>query len=347
MKKAGRISNILVGSMLLFALHPVTRISANPREPLTSSGWDDFLKSDASSGPDLGSGEPGLAGMEPSGGFFPERWARLTLQSVALVSMQQVASAQNPAENEDRSVSEPPMGGPPAPSVLSSPDPQAFRALAAGAILRGFLDRGVVVAGDDEREMLGPGDRIYLRPSRVPLQPGQEWALVRAVRKVSHPVTHQELGFLIKVVGEMKVIRLADGLAEGRIIQAFDEVQAGDGLFQIPTPNEETRSKRPEGLTGVIVETAEDRVGSGFLDIVYLDRGKRDGVAPGDRFSILRSGRNMTIVDAPSKEDHLPDRRIGELEIVSSQEETSTARVTQSNEPIERGDHLALLPSRP
>ena len=63
---------------------------------------------------------------------------------------------------------------------------------------------------------------------------------------------------------------------------------------------------------------------------VYLDRGREDGIRPGDRMEIVRSGGS------------LPQRVVGELKILSLEDRTATALVTKSMSRILKGDRFQV-----
>jgi hypothetical protein len=216
-----------------------------------------------------------------------------------------------------------------------------FHLMKLGAILPGALGaEGVVVGREDERQMFGTGDQIYLRPTGNPFEPGEHRFIFRFIRNVYHPLTGRYLGKLVRILGEAKILKLQEGFALAEVIRSADVIQPGDSLLPIPEEAEAAAGTAPEGLTGVVVATPDERIGSASLDVVYIDLGKEDGIGPGDRFSILRAGRKASVSQIESV--RLPSRQIGELQVVKSQEHTSTAVILRSDEPVFRGDRLLV-----
>jgi chemotaxis protein MotB len=70
-------------------------------------------------------------------------------------------------------------------------------------------------------------------------------------------------------------------------------------------------------------------------NVVYLDRGREDGVRPGDRMDIVRSGGS------------LPQRLVGELKILSMEDRTATALITKSISRILKGDRFMVKSHTP
>jgi chemotaxis protein MotB len=65
-------------------------------------------------------------------------------------------------------------------------------------------------------------------------------------------------------------------------------------------------------------------------NVVYLDRGREDGVRPGDRMEVIRTGGS------------LPQRVVGELKILSVEDRTATAVILRSVSRILKGDRFKL-----
>ncbi|HZC68149.1 MAG TPA: OmpA family protein, partial [Nitrospirales bacterium] len=66
--------------------------------------------------------------------------------------------------------------------------------------------------------------------------------------------------------------------------------------------------------------------------IVYIDRGEMDGVALGDRFSVIRPGRRLSLMTKN------PDVVHAEVKVIGLQPRTATAYVMKSTDAIDRGD---------
>ena len=70
-------------------------------------------------------------------------------------------------------------------------------------------------------------------------------------------------------------------------------------------------------------------------DVVYLDQGEADGVDQGDRFEVY--AYPLTIDE---DEEDINPHVIGEIAIISIQEETSTGVVMNSTEPLFPGQKI-------
>ena len=91
-----------------------------------------------------------------------------------------------------------------------------------------------------------------------------------------------------------------------RITLSFDAAMKGNMLtpYQEPSlifPATQTQAKN---ISGSILEVTDRRTISGQVDVVYLNRGKEDGVAPGDRFTVYGEPNRETGVTRAIGEVH-------------------------------------------
>jgi hypothetical protein len=151
------------------------------------------------------------------------------------------------------------------------------------------------------------------------------------------------MGNLVKILGELIIIDINEQTATGKIIDSFDYITRGDRLesyAEIEIPNiSSDRVSSPVGIKGYIVEVMDKKVSNAQMDIVYLDKGLTDGLNAGDRFKVVAVG-NKTTVPSTGREINLPDQIIGEVQIISIQENFSAALITKSVKDIKRGDMI-------
>ena len=103
----------------------------------------------------------------------------------------------------------------------------------------------------------------------------------------------------------------------------------------VPPTDEEATVDRPSSVDveGRVVEF-QSNMGSMTMvaqrNIVYLDRGREDGIRSGDRMEVVRSGGN------------LPQRIVGKLKVLSLEDRTATALITKSISRILKGDRVMV-----
>jgi hypothetical protein len=86
--------------------------------------------------------------------------------------------------------------------------------------------------------------------------------------------------------------------------------------------------------------------GAAEFNVVYLDRGKVDGVEVGNTFEVVRSGDPLyEPIDRPLNTPNLPREVIGQLVVFDAQERASSAYVKRSIFELLVGDHVEMRPT--
>jgi chemotaxis protein MotB len=196
-----------------------------------------------------------------------------------------------------------------------------------------------VITGDNQTTgdhmILGSGDILYLRlknPGNVAL--GDLFTIYKRPHKVFHPVTGQYMGHLVNRLAVVQVNDVHKDLTTVQIVRAYAAVSPGDPVMKFVLPTDEGEAVgNPSGgdAEGRVVEFQSNLGIMNMVaqrNIVYLDRGREDGVRPGDRMDIVRSGGSI------------PQRVVGELKILSVEDRTATALITKSISRILKGDRF-------
>jgi chemotaxis protein MotB len=211
-------------------------------------------------------------------------------------------------------------------------------AFAAGAIQKTTPRDGIVnlVTGDNQttgnRMILGKLDQLYLKldhPEDAAV--GDLFTIYRRVRKVFHPSTREYLGFVTIRLAVVKVVQVDPNLTTVEVVRSYGTISPGDLVMRFsppPAAEESTAAADVSNVSGMIAELQSDKtmtlVSQG--DVVYVDRGREDGVKPGD------------LMDLHRKSPGLPSRKIGQLKILSAEDRTATAKIVKANTRVMRGD---------
>ncbi len=209
-----------------------------------------------------------------------------------------------------------------------------------GMISAGFVsdepssDRLVESAIDPEKTLMGYDDEVFIKvKSRQDVKVGDRFLIYRPDHTVKHPVTNRSYGPMNIVLGILKVTAVREsGIHTARITTSFDDAERGDLLtpYQEPELLYPTKDKKTKDLSGYLLDVRDRRRINGQVDIVYLDKGKVDGVDPGDVFTVqVDNGSSTKIL-----------RSVGEVQVFLVKERTSTAVVRKSNDVIGRGDRF-------
>jgi chemotaxis protein MotB len=216
-------------------------------------------------------------------------------------------------------------------------------AYSSGSIQRSTPQDGFVnvITGDNQTTgdhmILGSRDVLYLRlknPGDV--APGDLFTIYRRAHKVFHPTTGQYLGHLVNRLAVVQVSQIDKDLTTVEIMRAYAAVSPGDPVMKFVLPTDEGAAVDQPSAGDVAGRVVEYQSNMGMMNlvaqrnVVYLDRGREDGIRPGDRMEVVRSGGS------------LPQRVVGEVKILSMEDRTATALITKSTSRILKGDRFRV-----
>ncbi len=144
------------------------------------------------------------------------------------------------------------------------------------------------------------------------------------------------VGSQIKVKGVIKVVETASITSKAVVEQAFNPIRVDDLIVPFP-------ERRPpmialnyvppkKDIHGYILGNRDNTLMFITNEVVFLDQGEEDGVEVGDRFEIY--AYPLTIDE---DEDDINPEIIGEIAVISIQEDTSAGVILNVTEPIITG----------
>jgi chemotaxis protein MotB len=219
---------------------------------------------------------------------------------------------------------------------------EAALRFAAGSIRQTTPQDGIVnfMTGDNQttgnRMILGwrESDILYLKlvhPQEAAI--GDLFTIYKKVHKVFHPRTKEYMGYLVNMTGVVRVIENDPRLTMVQIVRAYAPVSPGDPVMRFVPPSLEESASEVLVSTdseGMIVDLQSDKnmslVGQG--NVVYLDRGRADGIHAGDRLEVFRVGGS------------LPRRKVGEVKVISCEDRTATAVIARTTSRVFVGDRV-------
>ncbi len=231
------------------------------------------------------------------------------------------------------------------PGIDSVRFSEAALAFSSGAIQKASPIDGIVnlITGDNQstgnRMLLGKRDSLYLKlnnPADVAV--GDLFTVYRRVRKVFHPLTKEYLGFVMNRSAVVKVTAADHALTTVEAMLSYGPISPGDPVmrFVAQAPDMETSpGVNISDLEGMIIELQADRTMTlvSQSNVVYLDRGREDGLKSGDLLDIHRHSAG------------LPPRKIGQLKVLSMESHTAAAIVLKANTRVIKGDRFKLVGS--
>lgn len=212
----------------------------------------------------------------------------------------------------------------------------------SGFVVSRLEDKGVIIGSWDKKVILSDNDVIYINRKNNPaIANGDKYTVYKVVRQVIHPITEKKVGYLVKILGVVQITDVKKDVATGAIIRSFDYIGYGDKLmpYKKAAVTDELLKEKASArkLRGYIVEVKDEKIQNAQLDVVYIDKGTRDGVTIGERFVVVRPGLK-TSKYSPGEGMKLPGQIVGELKVLSVQEGTAAALILNSVRTITKGD---------
>ena len=126
-------------------------------------------------------------------------------------------------------------------------------------------------------------------------------------------------GRVVVPSGIVRVIEVAGSIVRGEVTAQYERIADGRVILPLP-PYRDIGDVRParieNGMRGSIVAVRDLHPVPLLRDVVFIDRGRVDGIVPGDVFEVL----------APSLDPDVPPwRRVAVMEIVRVNERSASA----------------------
>lgn len=193
--------------------------------------------------------------------------------------------------------------------------------IASGWIAAEFPGVGEIAYSPIDKDIVGEGDTVYLKINSDHAS-DKRFFTIRDIKEVRHPGTGKKMGHLMRVTGILEVNGMDNNMPKAVITSSFEEIHTGEALlpYQDMEPPLAPEYPRTPNVSGLIVESNFDNSLTGEGDIVFLDKGKSDGLEIGDIFSVT--------ADSP------PRQSLGTAQVVTLQQTTAAAVIRTSSSEI-------------
>lgn len=229
---------------------------------------------------------------------------------------------------------------------------------------------GTLVGSPDDQMLLSEGDDVYLKleeekdedDKERTVSVGQVLTVFQVIRKVG---SGKASGDLVSVRGSVRVDRYnpKTRMVKGRIVESLDVIERGAKVgavqrrFDVVPPRQSDKDIEAHLLASVYPYQLY-----GQHQVVFIDKGKEEGVEEGMRlFAVRRGDRWVQSINGAGPmaklrprveddraaqvdkleygvdEDLLPDETYAELRVLSVRDHTAVAMVTVALYEIERG----------
>ena len=245
-----------------------------------------------------------------------------------------------------------------------------------GFIIDAPVPMNLYVSGTEEDEINNyshTGTLLYVNGPGVPaLKIGELYSVVRPEGKLKDPVTGDAVGVYHKELGTVRIEAARNDGATASVVYSCGVMLKGDLLVPASAkppvkfdgkPSDHLTPYNPQGLQSTIVIGKDGIQEMGAGDFCFLALGSRDGIKPGDRFTIYRpqppfDARHLEVdgsmaglsyerargisyrrvlTDALSRRS-VPPRVLGDLVVVDVSETAAAAKIVNSLAEVHVGD---------
>lgn len=197
-----------------------------------------------------------------------------------------------------------------------------------------------VLQGSQQHLIVGDGDTLYARGSFPEGLGG--YGVYRKAEALVDPKTRELLGVHAQGIGNVNLSKVEGDIATLNVTRSYEEIRPGDRLLpvddQVITATFEPSAPDVD-IDGLIMAVERGVTQIGKLDVVFLNRGEREGLQVGNVLAIYKAGEVVADRVKGGKVT-LPDERAGLLMVFRTFEKMSFALVLETDRPLAVGDKV-------
>lgn len=216
----------------------------------------------------------------------------------------------------------------------------------------GFVDEGTLHAAGtvngspEEKIMLATGDQAYVQfPEGKTPKPTARYSVyqVDATHPVREPGSATVIGYLVRVAGEVVIEDAGSdrGISTGRLVNLAEPVERGYRVGPLLPDMRQVAPKKNEiDLSGRVIATMDPGSMISVGTFVIVNRGRRHGVEPGNRFLVQRQGDGLKrmLESADTVDPSFPPHTIAEILAIDVRDETTVGWVSRGERELRVGD---------
>jgi len=208
-----------------------------------------------------------------------------------------------------------------------------------------------VLATRDTHVVIADGDTVYARGFKSPAQPGTHYNVVRVGDALRDPDDNRIVGYDGVFTGAGHITRGGDP-ATLIMTESARETEAGDKLFAggIDVPLDFIPSPPKIKVNGRIMAVSDGVSVIGQYQVVVINRGARDGLAPGNVLAIFGAGPVVkdnankgflsSMTRLTSTKVQLPDERNGTFMVFKTFNNLSYGLIMEATDIIRVADRV-------
>ena len=210
------------------------------------------------------------------------------------------------------------------------------------------LEQTAGVSGSkEERLMLSESDEIYIEGNdKFTPKRGQSYSIYR-VRDELKNADGKVVGNKVEILGTAQVKEDPNKkkVARAVITESLNPIERGDrvGVLRRRFTRVAVRAADKD-LAASVVATMRDGKHVATEELVFVDKGRNQGVQTGNRFLVLRQGDGYKrlLQDEDDENPKYPREAVAELTVIDVRDDTSVALVTRAIKEIRVGDKAQM-----
>jgi hypothetical protein len=198
-----------------------------------------------------------------------------------------------------------------------------------------IVPNGTIMKVDGKNEMIGFGDTVFIRYLEpFSFKVGEKYVSYKTTGSITDNDTGINLGTQYVLTGVVEITRVEPMFCVASVVQSYRTISIDEGLFPyVPRSPRIPLKECVNGLYGKIIASENLTRLFGSDSVVFINKGKQDGVMPGQIYPVFYQDTFET--DPITKERaQLSPIQLGELLVLHTEPTTSTVIVFRSNREI-------------
>lgn len=246
----------------------------------------------------------------------------------------------------------------------------------AGYIIPESSHRGRIIKSLGDHESFGAGEIVYLDiGTEHEISKGKLFTIFSKSRYILHPIIQGEkregipsyprplaepyptyfsrwgkrIGDMVEPLGYLEVLESMPGSSKAIVRESYNPIHVGNFVTPYEKPEVPPRfpdAKGEQTLEGYVIAYQREHYMGGLDDYIYIDRGAKDRVIPGDRFEVYitptKGDDRWYQVD--SKGESMIPHVVAEIQVLATQPETATGIVISGSRGIPLGAAIRYKP---
>ena len=203
---------------------------------------------------------------------------------------------------------------------------------------------GMIVGEKRQRQLIGSADHVYLKLRKTAgPEVGKRYFIFTTSELITHPVTNKDVGYLNTILGVVEITEIAAEYAKAVVRSSYETISPGDKLLPYKKRSGEIALQDgTEPREGNIILSKEQTFLIADKQIVFIDLGAKDDIKAGNRFLVFREPKAEGPFAPKEAKLVLSVEPIGELLVLTVEQETAAAVVTYSLNEFGPGERIRL-----